>query len=147
MGREVVEQLLKAVRERLALLEQYNTPAFAGWERDPVRVAAAEHFLQVAIQAVIDICAHMTSERGLNGDATDATVVRRWADVFASPPDLAQALAKMVGFRNVLVHEYGDVNVSQLALVVSSHLGDFHRFIAHVLQTEMFRSTDKKHNA
>ena len=74
-----------------ALLEARDDIAFAGWERDPVRVAAAEHFLQVAIQAVIDICAHMTSERGLNGD--------------------------------------------------------FHRFIAHVLQTEMFRSTDKKHNA
>ena len=146
MGRDIVESLIRAIHERLGLLDMYRTPALAGWRDDPLRVAAAEHLLQTAIQAAIDICCHMLADKGLGAGDSYAATLRQWAQTFDCPPQLAAALARMAGLRNLLVHEYGRIDVTQLESVIAAHLDDFRSFIAMVLQTDMFnpRGTDKQ---
>ena len=141
MGRDVVETLIRAIHERIGLLEKYRTPAFSSWRHDPLRVAAAEHLLQTAIQALIDVCCHMLSESGRTSSATYAAAVEQWASAFGASDTLNVTLVKMVGLRDLLVHEYGKIiDVAELEKVIASNLGDFRSFIAVVLQSDMFTS-------
>ncbi len=70
---------------------------------------ATEHALQLAIQACIDVGAHLVSELGLKAPAD-------YRGVFASlspaglDPALAERLAAATGMRNILVHGYLDVD-------------------------------------
>lgn len=51
-------------------------------------------------------------------------------------PDLAQRLAGMVGFRNVLVHEYQNLDYAILKDVIENRLGDLLLFTDCVLESQ-----------
>lgn len=83
-----------------------------------------EHTLQLAIQAALDTASHIVSEERLGEPATNADLFRLlvgggWLDAAQLP-----ALRAMVGFRNVLVHGYTEVDRAIVRDVVEHHLGD-----------------------
>ena len=83
-----------------------------------------EHTLQIAIQAALDAASHIASDRRLgeartNKELFDLLAQDGW---IASP--LADALRRMAGFRNVLVHGYDDVDLRVVQDVVTNDTGD-----------------------
>lgn len=69
--------------------------------------AAAEHHLQVAIQACIDIAGHIVSTFGLERPSSET------ADLFKSlekegilAESFTKKMIKITGYRNVVVHDY-----------------------------------------
>lgn len=55
-------------------------------------------------------------------------------------PELSRRLMRMVGFRNVAVHEYQELNVDIVQSIVEYHLSDFTQFTERVLKTDGFRT-------
>lgn len=54
-------------------------------------------------------------------------------------PDLAERLGRMVGFRNLAVHEYQRLDLAKVVDIVEHHLVDFQRFTQQILgQQELF---------
>lgn len=54
-------------------------------------------------------------------------------------PDLAERLGRMVGFRNIAVHEYQRLDLAKVVDIVEHHLVDFQRFTQQILgQQELF---------
>ena len=91
-----------------------------------------EHTLQVAIQAALDVASHIVSDRRLgeprtNRELFDLLQRDGWLDV-----PLTATLRNMVGFRNVLVHGYDDVDLAVVRDVLANHLGDLAAFVAAV---------------
>jgi len=70
---------------------------------------AAEHALQLAIQACIDVGAHLVSELGLKAPADYRGVFESLCPA-GLDPGLAERLAAATGMRNILVHGYLDVD-------------------------------------
>jgi uncharacterized protein YutE (UPF0331/DUF86 family) len=86
-----------------------------------------EHTLQIAIQAALDVASHVVSDGRLgeprtNRELFDLLARDRWID-----GSLADSLRRMVGFRNVLVHGYDDVDLRVVEDVVNNRLDDFFR--------------------
>ena len=52
------------------------------------------------------------------------------------PRDLAESLAKMVGFRNILVHDYAKLDPAIVLRVLATDLKDVERFRAAVLRLD-----------
>ncbi|MBI5498444.1 MAG: DUF86 domain-containing protein [Deltaproteobacteria bacterium] len=91
-----------------------------------------EHTLQLAIQAALDVAAHIVAEGRLGEPATnrelfDLLAAHAWID-----PALRDDLRRMAGFRNVLVHGYAAVDPTLVRDVVDNHLGDLERFVTAV---------------
>ena len=91
-----------------------------------------EHTLQIAIQAALDVASHVVSDRRLgeprtNRELFDLLARDRWIDA-----TLADSLRRMVGFRNVLVHGYDDVDLRVVEDVVNNRLDDLLAFVAAV---------------
>jgi len=70
---------------------------------------ATEHALQLAIQACIDVGAHLVSELGLKAPADYRGVFEALCPA-GLDPHLAERLAVATGMRNILVHGYLDVD-------------------------------------
>ena len=91
-----------------------------------------EHTLQVAIQAAQDVASHIVSDERLgeprtNRELFDLLVRAGWlTDSEAAP------LGNMIGFRNILVHGYGDIDLSVVQDVLENHLEDLLHFAAIV---------------
>ena len=95
---------------------------------------AAERNIQVAIQAVMDICSHAVADMRLEvpdeeKQAFQILAAHKWIS-----PALAKTLTSMAGMRNVLVHEYLEVDHDRLYSVIEENLGDFEKFIKAVLK-------------
>ena len=46
---------------------------------------------------------------------------------------VVETMAKMVGFRNVAVHDYQELNLNILKSIVKNHLGNFEEYYTVIL--------------
>jgi uncharacterized protein YutE (UPF0331/DUF86 family) len=125
-----VLRLLRTVTDELSVLQSEAT-ATSARRADPMWLRGVKYGFVTAIEACIDVAQHVCSAEGWgppndNGDAM--TLLGRHGVL---DPMLARNMRQAVGFRNVLVHEYVDVDDA----VVSTRLhdlNDLHRFAASV---------------
>ena len=66
--------------------------------------------LERAVQICVDIAAHVMSETEMPPPSTMAEGFARLAELQILPLQLAESLQKAVAFRNILVHNYTDIN-------------------------------------
>jgi uncharacterized protein YutE (UPF0331/DUF86 family) len=80
--------------------------------------------LQRAIQAAIDLATHVSSSEGYGTPDSTAAVFTLLERNGVIDAELAGRLRRMVGFRNIAVHEYQTVDPSILEAILERHLSD-----------------------
>lgn len=101
---------------------------------DPTRQDSIVLNLQRACEASIDLAMHIVRKQrlGLPQESREAFDLLERAELL--PPELARAMRAMVGFRNVAVHSYRELDLVIVRAVVHERLGDFEAFTRHVLR-------------
>lgn len=84
--------------------------------------------LQRACEAAIDLAMHVVSRRrlGVPQESRDAFVLLESAGIIT--PDLAQRMRRMVGFRNIAVHDYTALNLAIVKSLITDRLDDLLAF-------------------
>jgi uncharacterized protein YutE (UPF0331/DUF86 family) len=90
--------------------------------------------LQRACESSIDAAMHLVRVHrlGVPQDTREAFVLLERAGLLDAP--LAERLKKMVGFRNVAVHDYQRLNLDIVRRIVVDHLDDFLAFTRVILR-------------
>ncbi len=93
--------------------------------------------LQRACEASIDLALRVIriKQCGLPQESRDAFLILRKEQVLSG--ELADRLCKMVGFRNVAVHDYQKINLDVVRSILNTRLEDFERLIDAVEQHAM----------
>lgn len=95
--------------------------------------AAAERHLEVAIQACLDIANHIVSSLGLKRPSSKASeVFLTLAEEGIIPKELAERLAAATGYRNILAHEYLEVDRHLTYLNIQDNLPDLAQFAKYI---------------
>lgn len=125
-----VERLLRSLTEDLAYL---RTEAAAGQDRraDPAWLRAVKYTFVTAIEAAVDIAQHFCAAEGWGPLANNADALRTLGRHGVLDADLADRLAAAVGFRNVLVHEYVDVD-DRIVMTRLDDLADLAGFLTAI---------------
>ncbi|MCE3222385.1 MAG: uncharacterized protein K0S58_565 [Nitrospira sp.] len=91
--------------------------------------------LQRACETSIDLAMYVISRRrlGLPQESRDAFTLLQTANIL--PADLATRMHRMVGFRNVAVHEYTRLNLDIVHTIITTHLDDFRAFSSTIVKT------------
>jgi len=120
--------ILGRVTARLRILEGYADQGPDELLGDRVRLGDLKYTFQTAIEACIDAAQHVVADQGLSVPASNADAFRLLGGAGLLDADLATSLAGAAGFRNVLVHDYVDVDD---ALVVANlqRLDDLRAFV------------------
>ena len=125
------------IRKKLALLETYL--AELRREANPDLLANdlkerrfVEHTLQLAVQVCLDVAAHIVSDDRLGEPRTNHELFALLAAAHWLDAQQASTLRKMVGFRNVLVHGYAQVDLGVIEDVLRNHLEDFESFATSI---------------
>ena len=92
--------------------------------------------LQRATEAAIDLAMHLVRKHrlGIPQDSRDAFELLRRASRLDEP--LAAELTKMVGFRNVAVHQYQQLDLAIVRMIVRERTADLRRFAKLCLERE-----------
>lgn len=133
---EVLRKRLNRLSECLNILrrlQRYEAEEFLG---EPERYGSAERFLQLAIEAVTDMGNHLIADLDLGEVNWYSDIPRILAEKGYIGKDLEEKWLRMLGFRNVLVHEYLDVDRRIVYEVLQHGLEDLEalkRFFAQFL--------------
>jgi uncharacterized protein YutE (UPF0331/DUF86 family) len=88
--------------------------------------------LERAVQSCIDIAAHLLGDFDDSKGLTAASLFSELAAKGIIKADVAEKVAKAVGFRNILVHRYADIDWRRVHGYVNTQLSTFRAFIAEV---------------
>jgi uncharacterized protein YutE (UPF0331/DUF86 family) len=78
--------------------------------RDDVALDAVKYGFVTAIEGCVRAAAHVTASEGFGLAESNADTVRLLGAHGVLPDQVAEQVARAVGFRNVLVHQYADVD-------------------------------------
>lgn len=92
--------------------------------------------LQRACEQCIDLANHTIRIRKLGLPKQSKDSFRLLADGQIIPQDLALRLEKMVGFRNVLVHQYQKMDIDIMIDMIENRLSDLITFTNFILKEE-----------
>ncbi len=133
VDRELMLRKLADLEEYLRQVSEYQAITVEEYRRDWKIQRIVERTLQMAIEACVDIANHVIADRRLRVPGTYAEVFEVLGHADLLPADLRDLMVKMVGFRNVIVHEYARTDPALVVGILRDHLGDFTRFRAAVL--------------
>lgn len=98
--------------------------------------------LQRACQASIDLAMHLTRIHELGPPQVSRDAFEQIVEAGFLPEELGDRLMRMVGFRNVAIHDYKALNLDIVQSIIDRHLTDFIDFAELVVRTNGFRSEE-----
>jgi uncharacterized protein YutE (UPF0331/DUF86 family) len=90
-----------------------------------------ERYFQLAAECVLDVGEMLIAREGWSRPGTYRGVIATLGNEEVLDPAFADEFEGIAGLRNVLVHDYTDVDVDRLEALLQ-RLEDFHRFISDV---------------
>ena len=126
VDRDVVHAKLDTIRRCLRRIEEAREPdrGLASLDAEDITLLN----LQRAVQAAIDLAAHVVSTEKLGTPEKMASLFPILRDHGVIEAPLALRLQKIVGFRNIAVHEYQDIDPEIVESILARHLGDLTDF-------------------
>jgi uncharacterized protein YutE (UPF0331/DUF86 family) len=116
---ETIKRCVARAREEFLASDHFET--------DFTRQDAALLNIERACQAAIGLANRVISKQGLTMPATMRESFSTLGKANVIAPDLAQALEKMVGFRNTAVHAYQVLDMAIVKVVITDRLDDLLR--------------------
>jgi len=126
-----IERRLEKLSVCLKKLEPFKAKKKEEILQDPYLQDIIERNLEVAAQAVIDIANRIISIEGLEKPREYFEAILRLGESDILPLDFAKKLAPLAGFRNILVHDYMDINWDEVYKNLHQ-LNDISRFMNNV---------------
>lgn len=117
--------------EQLAMYRDVGIEAYAAnWQMQRI----VERTLHLAIETCMDIAEHIVADRRLGIPETGAASFELLTEASVLPEDLGASLVKMVGFRNILVHDYARIDHARVLAIVRTDVADLQRLRDVVLR-------------
>jgi uncharacterized protein YutE (UPF0331/DUF86 family) len=125
-----VLRLLRSVTDDVGVLEQ-ESAANETRRRDPIWLRGVKYTFVTAIEACVDVAQHICAAEGWGPPADNGDAIRLLATHGVLPAGLAASVRRAVGFRNVLVHEYVEVD-DRVVISRLADLSDLENFVRAV---------------
>jgi uncharacterized protein YutE (UPF0331/DUF86 family)/predicted nucleotidyltransferase len=127
------------VLERLRALEEY-VEQLRPFQGKPMEEIVANnivywgvlHGLQLCIQSIMDVSSHMQAALSLERAPDYEGVILSLGKHGIIPMEFAERIRKMPSFRNIIVHEYLEVDEKIVHQKLQDGLDDFLLFIEHI---------------
>jgi len=121
--------LLRGISERTARLR-------AGYASDPkdrgdLWLDGIKYLLVTTIESCVDVAQHLASSEDFGAPDSNAGALRELGARGVIEQLLAEEMARAVGFRNVLVHQYAKVD-DAIVLAAWGRLADFDSFVSQL---------------
>jgi uncharacterized protein YutE (UPF0331/DUF86 family) len=121
---EVIRKRLGKLDEYLAILQGLRRYTYEEFTANPEHYGSAERFLQLAIETLTDLGNHVIADLGLGTVDWYSDIPRLLHEAGYINAEMRENWTRMIGFRNVLVHDYLDVDRRLVYEVLQQRLGD-----------------------
>jgi len=109
-------------------IAEYSSITVEEYRSDWKTQRIVDRTLQMMIELCADIAGHVIADNRLRTPETYADNFRVLGENDILAPELVAVMEKMTKFRNVVVHQYEEVDAEIVVLVLRKHLDDFTLF-------------------
>lgn len=131
---EAIQTRLSRLDEYVRILRELRTINREEFVSDYRAYGLAERYLHLSIECLLDVCNMIVSGLGLRKPARYQEVVEILAEGDVLSESLARRLAGVAGFRNILVHEYLNVDRDLVYDYLHEGLAHLEAFASEVIQ-------------
>ncbi len=124
-----VENKISIVKKNLKTLERYKSISRKDIEGDVDLRGALERYLYLAVQSTIDLAGAFISYRELRKPSTFGENFRILEEEGLLDKNLTDELVRMTGFRNILVHDYEDLDYDIVLEVLNEKTEQIEQFV------------------
>lgn len=121
---DVIKKRINSLEEYLEILRGLQKYSLEEFLSNPEHYGSAERFLQLAIETTTDIGNHIISSLKLGEVNWYSDVAILLEEKKYITPGLREKWIRMIGFRNILVHDYLDVDRKIVHHVLQNGLDD-----------------------
>ncbi|KHE90423.1 MAG: DUF86 domain-containing protein [Candidatus Scalindua rubra] len=129
VNKSVVLRKISFIRHNLSRLKDKENISLESLKNDFDIQDIVLHNLQLAIQGCIDIGSHVISDEGwgVAGSLNEIFYILQNKGVIKA--EMSEKMISMVGFRNILVHEYETINFAIVCNILQHHLKDINEYL------------------
>jgi len=129
MGRKIAE-----LERYLSQIKEYEDISVNQYKQDWKIQRIVERTLHLMIEVCIDIANHIISDRNLRMPSSYADTFQVLKEAGIIKKSLFNRLEKMAKFRNIIVHQYEQVEPAIIVSILKKNLRDFEEYKKAVLK-------------
>lgn len=115
-------------------IQEYSEITVGEYKEDWKKQRIIERTLQMMIETCADIANHIISSGNMRVPGSYADIFRVLNENKIIGEELFRSLEKMSKFRNILVHQYEQIEAEIVVTILKKYLGDFDRFKDEILK-------------
>ncbi len=114
IDKETIKERLSKLSQVIKLLEKYREVSRDDFLVDFTVNSAAQYNLILGIEIISDVGAHILSEAYEVRSKEYREIIENLGEYNIVPKDFAKENAQMAQFRNLIIHQYGEVDMKQV---------------------------------
>lgn len=120
---EVVRNKLEHLEEYINDLEEYQDLNLEKLSGDKVLFRYLERTIHLAVESVLDIGSHIISDERLGNPKFNSQIIEILAENNIIKENV-ESYIKMAKFRNIIVHDYAEIDPEILLMIIKENLSD-----------------------
>ena len=125
----VLENKISSAKKYLKILERYKKYSKKEIETDLDKKGATERYLYLAVQATSDLAEATVSYRNFRKPTTMTEAFYILNEEKIISDELTEKMVRMIGFRNIIAHDYEKVDFDIVYDVLQNKLTDIENFL------------------
>lgn len=140
VDRDLIIAKAASVRSHLDRIAAKSDSGLHDFLSDVDRQDIVAFNLHLAVEGCIDIAAHIISENGWGVPGSAGEMFYLLEEKGILDAALSERMIKAVGLRNLIVHEYGAIDLKRLFATVCRDLDDLALFLSAIFRNLAIRS-------
>lgn len=132
IDQELIEKRIDSIEEKLNYLKKIGKIDTEEFLDSYERIQASKHSLQEAIESCLDIANHLIAAKGLKRSETYSDMFQRLAEDGILESELSDRLSDMARFRNLLVHQYTEIDNRRVHEIIKENLRDIEKYVKSI---------------
>jgi uncharacterized protein YutE (UPF0331/DUF86 family) len=129
---DVVTAKLAELTRRLSRIRDHRPATSSDFAADSDALDLVSFNLMLAVQTSLDLASHIIADEGWEPATTLAGSFRRMNEHGVISKEVAAALGRAAGLRNLVAHGYAEVDLDLLYVAATDGLLDLERFSSEV---------------
>jgi uncharacterized protein YutE (UPF0331/DUF86 family) len=134
LDKELIITKLSKLQQYLEYLKELRKADLESFINDFKTAGAVERYLQVSIECMIDIGNEIISSLQLQRPERYRDIPYILARSRIIPEGFTDTMNSMIGFRNLLVHDYASINLELVYEFLQTRLEHFQEFIRYIVE-------------
>ena len=134
VNKSLIARKLEKTEDYLGQIRSKKDPGIKFFKKDKDLQSIILFNLIQAVQACIDMGAHIISDSGWETPSTQAEIFEILAKNKIITKALSEKMIRMAGFRNRIIHEYEKTDMTIVHAVWTKHSADIEKFCRTIIK-------------